>query len=225
MSVRSGRETKRHPLEVYKGFRIIKTEHITYHRSLWDNTRFDKNWIDSRDIYFNFCKEGEEKYPSKDYQIGVKTISECKEAIDKLLNGEDNGNGDIFYTHEEYQKYIKKPNEKCDYGYGYESLMKIMRQHQKADKRMQWFLEERLHDANFHTEGDILSTCDYEVFEDYCAQTNKFKEKFEVCTKTLRKCIKDPQTLVEGMNKAIADYLASQGIKDTSVEVKYCEVW
>ena len=54
MSWRSGKETKRHPLEVYKGFRIIKTEYITYHRNLWDNTRFDKNWIDSRDIYFNF---------------------------------------------------------------------------------------------------------------------------------------------------------------------------
>ena len=225
MSVRSGKETKRHPLEVYKGFRIIKTEHITYHRSLWDNTLFDKNWIDSRDIYFNFCKEGEEKYPSKDYQIGVKTISECKEAIDKFLNGKDKGNGDIFYTHEEYQKYVKSPNIKCDYAYGYDSLMKLMRQHQKADKRMQWFLEERLHDANFHSEGNILSTCDYTKFEEYVTNTNPFKEKFEVYTKTLKKRIKDPKKLEDGLNKVISDYLASQGIKDTSVVVKFCEEW
>jgi hypothetical protein len=100
-----------------------------------------------------------------------------------------------------------------------------MRQHQKADKRMQWFLEERLHDANFHTEGDILSTCDYAKFEEYVTNTNPFKEKFEVCTKTLKKRIKDPQTLVEGMNKVIADYLASQGIKDTSVNVRFIENW
>jgi hypothetical protein len=225
MSVRSGRETKRHPLEVYKGFRIIKTEHITYHRSLWDNTRFDKNWIDRKEVYFNFCKEGEEKYPSKDYQVGAKNVAECQEAIDKFLSGDSKDNGDIYYTHEEFQKYVKKPNEKCDYAYGYDSLMKLMRQHQKADKRMQWFLEERLHDANFHTEGDILSTCDYAKFEEYVTNTNPFKEKFEVCTKTLKKRIKDPQTLVEGMNKVIADYLASQGIKDTSVNVRFIENW
>lgn len=225
MSWRSGKETKRHPLEVYKGFRIIKTEHITYHRNLWDNTRFDRNWIDSRDIYFNFCKEGEEKYPSKDYQIGVKTISECKEAIDKFLNGEDKGNGDIFYTHEEFQKYVKKPNEKCDYAYGYDSLMKLMRQHQKADKRMQWFLEERLHDANFHSEGDILSEGNYEKFEEYVANTNPFNEKFEVYTHTKRKAIKDQKALEMVIKSAIDEALLRYGIKETSVEVKYCEVW
>ena len=225
MSVRSGRETKRHPLEVYKGFRIIKTEHITYHRSVWDNTQFDKHWIDSRDIYFNFCKEGDEKYPSKDYQIGVKTISECKEAIDKFLNGEDKGNGVIFYTHEEYQKYVKKPNDKCDYGYGYESLMKIMRQHQKADKRMQWFLEERLHDANFHSVANILSDGDYEKFENFVADDCKFNEKFEVYTHTKRKAIKDPKALEMVIKSAIDEALLRYGIKETSVEVKYCEVW
>jgi hypothetical protein len=192
---------------------------------MWNPEYFDKNWIDHKEVYYNFCKEGDEKLPSKDYQVGAKNVAECKEAIDKFLSGDNKGNGDIYYTHEEFQKYVKKPNEKCDYAYGYDSLMKLMRQHQKADKRMQWFLEERLHDANFHTEGDILSTCDYEVFEDYCAQQYAFKEKFEVITRTKRKPIKDPQTLVEGMNKVIADYLASQGIKDTSVNVRFIENW
>jgi hypothetical protein len=192
---------------------------------MWNPEYFDKNWIDHKEVYYNFCKEGDEKLPSKDYQVGAKNVAECKEAIDKYLSGDNKGNGDIYYTHEEFQKYVKKPNEKCDYGYGYDSLMKLMRQHQKADKRMQWFLEERLHDANFHTEGDILSTCDYAKFEEYVTNTKPFKEKFEVCTKTLKKRIKDPQTLVEGMNKVIADYLASQGIKDTSVSVRFIENW
>ena len=219
MSVRSGKKTSRNPMTLYKGFYVIQVTKIEYHRSIWNPEYFDKNWIDHKEVYYNFCKEGDEKLPSKDYQVGAKNVAECKEAIDKFLNG------DIYYTHEEFQKYVKKPNEKCDYGYGYDSLMKLMRQHQKADKRMQWFLEERLHDANFHTEGDILSTCDYEVFEDYCAQQYAFKEKFEVITRTKRKPIKDPQTLVEGMNKVIADYLASQGIKDTSVNVRFIENW
>jgi len=225
MSVRSGKETNRKPVMRYNGFYIIQVTKIEYHRSLWNHEYFDKNWIDKKEVYYNFCKEGDEKCPSKDYQVGAKNVADCKEAIDKFLNGDNKGNGDIYYTHEEYQKYVKKPNVKCDYGYGYDDLMKIMRQHQKADKRMKWFLEERLHDANFHSEGDILSTCDYAKFEEYVTKTNPFKEKFEVYTKTLKKCIKDPQTLVDGMNKAIADYLASQGIKDTSVKVKFCEEW
>ena len=225
MSVRSGKKTSRNPMTKYKGFTIIQVTKIEYHRSMWNPEYFDKNWIDHKEVYYNFCKEGDEKCPSKDYQIGVKSMEECKEAIDKFLSGDKKDNGDIYYTHEEYQKYVKKPNEKCDYGYGYDSLMKLMRQHQKADKRMRWFIEERLHDANFHTEGDILSTCDYAKFEEYVTNTNPFKEKFEVCTKTLKKRIKDPQTLVEGMNKVIADYLASQGIKDTSVNVRFIENW
>ena len=225
MSVRSGKKTSRNPMTLYKGFYVIQVTKIEYHRSMWNPEYFDKNWIDHKEVYYNFCKEGDEKLPSKDYQVGAKNVAECKEAIDKFLSGDNKGNGDIYYTHEEFQKYVKKPNEKCDYAYGYDSLMKLMRQHQKADKRMQWFLEERLHDANFHTEGDILSTCDYEVFEDYCAQQYAFKEKFEVITRTKRKPIKDPQTLVEGMNKVIADYLASQGIKDTSVNVRFIENW
>ena len=212
-------------MTLYKGFYVIQVTKIEYHRSMWNPEYFDKNWIDHKEVYYNFCKEGDEKLPSKDYQVAAKNVAECKEAIDKFLSGDNKGNGDIYYTHEEFQKYVKKPNEKCDYAYGYDSLMKLMRQHQKADKRMQWFLEERLHDANFHTEGDILSTCDYEVFEDYCAQQYAFKEKFEVITRTKRKPIKDPQTLVEGMNKVIADYLASQGIKDTSVNVRFIENW
>ena len=184
------REKPNGPLHWIKG--RDSADDLRYTAYMWNPEYFDKNWIDHKEVYYNFCKEGDEKYPSKDYQVAAKNVAECKEAIDKFLSGDSKGNGDIYYTHEEFQKYVKKPNEKCDYGYGYDSLMKLMRQHQKADKRMQWFLEERLHDANFHTEGDILSTCDYAKFEEYVTNTNPFKEKFEVCTKTLKKRIKDP---------------------------------
>jgi hypothetical protein len=151
--------------------------------------------------------------------VQAKNVEGCKEAIDKFLNG------DIYYTHAEYQKYVKSPNNKCDNAYGYDSLMKLMREHKKADKRMKWFLEERLHDANFHTAADYLSDCDYDGFEQFVAKDCQFHEKFEVYTHTMRKAIKDPKALEDGLNKVISDYLASQGIKDTSVEVKFCEEW
>ena len=225
MSVRSGKETKRTPMELYKGYRVIKVTKIEYHRSMWNPEYFDKNWIDKKEVHFDFCKEGNEKLPSQDYCVNAKTITDCKEAIDKFLNGDNKGNGDIYYTHAEFQKYVKSPNNKCDYAYGYDSLMKLMREHQKADKRMKWFLEERLHDANFHSEGDILSTCDYAKFEEYVTNTNPFKEKFEVYTHTKRKAIKDPKALERLIQSAIDEALLRYGIKETSVEVKYCEVW
>ena len=225
MSVRSGKETKRTPMELYKGYRIIKVTKIEYHRCIWDNSRFDKDWIDKKEVHFDFCKEGDEKLPSQDYCVNAKTITDCKDAIDKFLNGDNKGNGDIYYTHAEFQKYVKSPNNKCDYSYGYDSLMKIMRQHQKADKRMKWFLEERLHDANFHSEGDILATCNYAKFEEYITNTNPFKEKFEVYTMTKRKRIKDPKSLEKLIQSTIDEALLRYGIKETSVVVKFCEEW
>lgn len=225
MSVRSGKETNRTPMELYKGYRVIKVTKIEYHRSLWNPEYFDKNWIDSKEVYFDFCKEGNEKLPSQDYNVRAKTITDCKEAIDKFLNGEHKPNGDIYYTHAEFQKYVKSPNNKCDNAYGYDSLMKLMREHKKADKRMKWFLEERLHDANFHYDAGFLSDGDYEGFEKYVADQYRFKEKFEVYTRTMRKRIKDPQNLVDGLKMAIDAYFASKGIKDTSVEVRFCEEW
>ena len=131
MSVRSGKETKRFPRELYKGYRIIKTEDIKYHRCVWNEAYFDKNWIDSKDVYYNFCKEGNEKLPSQDYIVVAKTIDDCKEAIDKFLEDDT-----LYFTKAERTKYVKAPNKKCDYAYGYDSLMKLFKEHRKADKRI-----------------------------------------------------------------------------------------
>lgn len=224
MSVRSGHRTSRTPIGYYKGLCMIQVTEIDYERSISDSSRFS-NWIDKKEVHYDFCKEGNEKLPSQHYNVKAKNVEGCKEAIDKFLNGDKKDNGDIYYTHAEFQKYVKSPNNKCGYGYGYDSLMKVMREHKKADKRMKWFLEERLHDANFHYDAGFLSDGDYEGFEKYVTEEYQFKEKFEVYTKTMRKAIKDPKALEDGLNKVISDYLASQGIKDTSVKVRLCEEW
>ena len=219
MSTRSGHKTSRTPLEVYNGYRIIKVTEIEYERSIFDPSRYS-DYPKSKEIHYDFCKEGNEKKPSQHYGSWASNVKECKECIDNFIKDDS-----IYFTAEEREKYVHKPNRKCDYGYGYDSLMKIMREHQKADKRMKILLEDRLTDANFHSACGYLAAHDYEGFENFVANDCKFNEKFEIYTHTMRKAIKDPQTLVDGMNKAIADYLASQGIKDTSVEVKFCEEW
>ena len=169
MSVRSGRKTSRYPLDVYKGFRIIKVKIIEYYRSSF--SREYTNYPEKIETHYTFCKEGEEKRPSQDYNVWAKTQHECIECIDKFIK--DNS---LYYTHEEREKYVYKPNQKCGWGYGYESLMKLLKAHQKADKRMKILIEDRLTDANFHAESGFLSEGKYDEFIKIVRKTYPFRE-------------------------------------------------
>ena len=219
MSWRSGKKTSRNREATYKGFDIIQVTEIRYHKNIWGDG-YDKNWVDNKETHYDFCKEDNGTKPSQTYECWASNIAECKECIDNFIKDDT-----IYFTTEERQKYVKKPNEKCDYAYGYNRLMKVMREHQNANKRIKILVADRLEDANFHTECGFLRDEDYKGFEAYVAKEHTFKEKFEVYTKTQRKRIKDPKKLEDGLNKVISDYLASQGIKDTSVVVKFCEEW
>ena len=219
MSVRSGHKTSRNPMTNYKGFIIIKVTEIEYERSIFDPSRFS-NWPKSKEVHYDFCKEGNEKKPSQHYGAWASNIKECKECIDNFIK--DNS---IYFTAEEREKYVYRPNRKCGWGYGYDSLMKLLKEHQKADKRIKILLEDRLVDANFHSEAGLLANGDYEGYIELVRKTYKFREKFEVYTETECQRIKDPKQFEDGLAKVISDYLASQGVKDTSVNVKFIEDW
>ena len=221
MSTRSGKLTQR--MVVYhnhKGYDIVQVTVKHYYKPPYSSHYSDI--IDKVERYFTFCLHGEGNRPSMAYNLYLepKTIDEVKECIDKFIEDDS-----LYFTEGEREKYVYKPNKKCQFAYGYDSLMKIMREHQKASKRMKILLEDRLEAANFHTECGYLANHDYEGFEAFVTKDNTFNEKFEVYTMTQRKRIKDPKSLEEGLKKAMEDYLASQGIKDTSVEVKFCEEW
>ena len=219
MSVRSGHKTSREPLDIYNGYRIIKVTEIDYERSIFDQSRFS-NYPRRKEVHYDFCKEGNEKKPSQDYKVYAKNVAECKEYIDKFLEDDS-----TCFTAEEREKYVYKPNKKCGYGYGYDSLMKLLKEHQKADKRMKILIEDRLVDANFSSEAGLLANGDYEGYIELVRKDYKFREKFQVYTETECKRIKDPKQFEDGLAKVISDYLASQGIKDTSVNVKFIENW
>ena len=219
MSVRSGHKTSREPLDIYNGYRIIKVTEIDYERSIFDPSRFT-DYPKRKEVHYDFCVEGNEKTPSKHYDVYAKNVAECKERIDKFIEDDS-----TCFTAEERKKYVTDPNSKCGWGYGYDSLMKLLKEHKKATKRMKVLIEDRLSDANFHYESGLLAEGKYDEFEEFVTKDNPFIEKFEVYTTTLRKRIKDPKNLVEGLSKVINDYLASQGIKDTSVKVRFCEEW
>ena len=219
MSVRSGHKTSRNPMTNYKGFTIIQVTEIEYERSLFDPSLYS-GWPKSKEVHYDFCKEGNEKKPSQHYGAWASNVAECKECIDNFIKDDS-----IYFTAEEREKYVHKPNKKCDYGYGYDSLMKLLKEHQKATKRMKILIEDRLIDANFHSESGLLSEGKYDEFINLVRKTYKFREKFEVYTETECNRIKDPKQFEDGLAKVISDYLASQGVKDTSVNVRFIENW
>lgn len=221
MSVRSGHKTSRNPMTNHKGYTIIQVTEIEYERSIFDPSRYS-DWPKSKEVHYDFCKEGNEKKPSQHYGAWASNVAECKECIDNFIKDDS-----IYFTAEEREKYVWKPNKKCDYRYGYDSLMKLLKEHQKADKRIKILLEDRLVDANFHSEADLLANGDYEGYIELVKRDYPFKEKFEVYTFTECKPIKDPQRLEAHIKSAIEEYFKEHNmdIGNTSVKVKFCEEW
>ena len=219
MSTRSGRKTSRNKMTTYKGFDIIQVTIIEYYKPSY--SQYYTNIPNKKpEVHYDFCKEGESNRPSQAYEVWAKDVAKCKECIDNFIEDDT-----LYFTSEEREKYVYKPNHKCQWAYNYDSLMKIMREHQKADRRVKRLLEDRLEDANFHSWCGLLGEEKYDEYEKLAASELKLNEKFEVYTHTMRKRIKDPKRFEEGLKKVIEDYLVSQGVKDTSAEVKFCEEW
>lgn len=218
MSTRSGKKTSRNRMTTYKGFDIIQVVVIEYYKPSYSD--YYTNIVNKREVHYDFCKEGEGNRPSQAYECWASNVAECKECIDNFIKDDT-----IYFTHEEREKYVYKPNHKCDWAYGYDSLMKLMKEHQKATKRMKILIEDRLEDANFHSECGLLAKGDYDGFIALVTKDYQFHEKFEVYTSTECKRIKDPKQFEEGLAKVITEYLASQGVKNTTASVSFVENW
>lgn len=221
MSKTDGITRSRRKVDTYKGFAIIRV--LAVHH-WWNsfNKRYEMSsqYETKREVYYEFCKDGEENRPSQAYNVTKKTKDELKECIDSMISGEE-----IYFTEAEREKYVYGPNRKCEWAYGYNSLMKIIKEHKKAGKRMKILLEDRLDDANFHHEAGELSEGNYEALEDYIAKTYQFREKFEIYTSTMRKRIDNPEGLLDGLKKVLEGYLREAGVKDTSVDVAFVKEW
>lgn len=218
MSQRSGKSVSRRKVDTYEGFDIIRVTETRYYKSILSG--YYTSLIDSQKTYYEFCQEGQSNRPSQAYNAEFKNKQECIDAIDKFIEDDS-----IYFTHAEREKYVYKPNAKCNYGFGYDTLMKLLKDHQKASKRMKTLIEDRLEDANFHVECGFLSNGDYEGYIDHVRREYKFREKFEVYTATECKRIDNPKKFEEGLANVIEKYLAIQGVKDTSVRVRFVEDW
>jgi N6-adenosine-specific RNA methylase IME4 len=223
MSKTDGITRSRWKKESYKGFSIIGVCAVQHwYNNYQKRYEMSRQYETKRETYYEFCKEGDENSPSKAYTPYpyVKTIEDIQKCIDNFIKDDS-----IYFTDAEREKYVYKPNKKCDWGYGYDSLMKLLKEHKKATKRMRILIEDRLDDANFHYESGLLSQQKYDELEEYITNEYQFREKFEIITSTKRGRIKDPENLTEIINCAIFKALLDAGIKDTSISVKFIKEW
>lgn len=218
MSTRSGKKTSRNRMATYKGFDIIQVVVIKYYKPSYSD--YYTNIVDKKEVHYDFCKEGEYNKPSKAYECWASNVAECKECIDNFIKDDT-----IYFTAEEREKYVYRPNRKCDWAYDYDSLMKILKEHQKATKRMKILIEDRLTDANFHSESGLLAQGDYEGYKELVERDYQFQEKFEIITSSMCKRIRNPKQFELGLKNVIQNYLISQGVEKTSVKVKFIENW
>ena len=106
MSTRSGKKTSRNRMTTYKGFDIIQVVVIKYYKPSYSD--YYTNIVDKKEVHYDFCKEGEYNKPSKAYECCASNVAECKECIDNFIKDDT-----IYFTHEEREKYVYKPNHKC----------------------------------------------------------------------------------------------------------------
>ena len=210
-------KTSRMKVDSYRGYSIIKVTTSYFTKNIF-GVGFDSRWIDRKEVHFTFCKEGDEKRPTQEYNAWTKSIADCKACIDKFIDEDE-----LYFTDEERNKYVYGPNRKCQWAYGYDSLVKIMKAHKKADRRMKRLYEDRLTDANFHHYCGLLYEERYDEFENDAAHDFPIVEKMEVYIKPLRKGV-DANQVALGLQGVIDNYLRSIGVKDIeSTTVKVIE--
>lgn len=197
----------------YKGYDIIRVTTTYFHRSILSCGY--TGLVDRVHKEYTFCKTGLSNRPSQFYDAYADTPEKCCECIDKFLKDDS-----LYFTEEEREKWVRKPNRKNCWGFSYDSIMRLMRQHQKGDKRIKRLLEDRLTDANFHSFCDLIFDGKYKEFEELAARELFITERYDLEVKVSRKGIKDPKKFEEGLSKVISDYFKAQKL-DTSVYVKY----
>ena len=96
----------------------------------------------------------------------VVLLIDTEQSKDDVIAGKK-----FCYTNAEMRKYVYGPNCKNGWGFSQESLIELFDKWKRATPRIKNLYEERLTDANFHTECDILSTQGYDAAVEYVKKT------------------------------------------------------
>lgn len=159
--VKNGTKVIRTLVGSYKGYSIFKEVVKEFRRCFYTNEEFydNTNLLDKRVYYGVSTKNGGFRLSSERYAYCCYSENEAKSLIDRIEGGE------IVLTDKEQHDWVLKPNRENDWGFNTEMLLAIMRAYKKANPRRRIGYLERLEDANFHTECELLEEEDYEGFE------------------------------------------------------------
>ena len=103
MSKTDGITRSRNKVDSYKGFSIIKVLAVYHWYNNYDRRyEMSKQYETKREVYYEFCKEGDENRPAQAYGVypTPKSVETAKEAIDKMLSGEE-----IYFTDAEREQF------------------------------------------------------------------------------------------------------------------------
>ena len=137
----------------YKGYEILKV-HTIYHahqdyRGYWYGVK-------SEEDNYTLRKNG------KRCSVWLRDFKQITDFIDDVIAGKK-----FCYTNAEMRKYVYGPNYKNDWGFSQKSLIELFDKWKRATPRIKYLYEERLEDANFHSECDVLSTQGYDAAVEY----------------------------------------------------------
>lgn len=170
---KNGFETMTSIVDVYHGYAIVKITEKKYPRSAISH-EFLKIGAETI-VYYTFCQVDCVAKPSLQVATSFETETKCKEAIDSVIN-----DGAIYLTNEEKRKWVYEPNRKCSWAYCYKSLMKILKDFKKSDKRKQLAYIERLSEANFRHYADLLEKGFFDKYEKLAMSQFPIKTKLEI---------------------------------------------
>lgn len=163
---------KRQFVCTYRGYPIcleVITDYAVqrvFHES--GETLYDSDKVISTRLYYIPCvKGGNINNSSHRYAWQYTDVEGAKGMIDLIESGKR-----IALTEKERRDWVLRPNEKAQWGFSKQSLTALINAYRKetSPRRRMGYLE-RLEDANFHTEYELLENGEYDELEKLIADT------------------------------------------------------
>ena len=183
-------------IEHYKGYVILRVE--------CRSCSFDYS------TKYRFCKDGDISKRSQ-WDAGWYCSREgAKEVIDNIVD-----KGTVSLTTSEYKRWVLDPCAKAGYGWGYQSLKKIVKNYNKANDRRKVGYIEMFHNANYHSFANALEDGDKKALEEQLEDANHFREKFEVMLNIKDRNFTDEEgrEMAKVIEDAVYEALSKRGVK------------
>lgn len=140
----------------YKGYDIYRFKHKTLCWSDFDQA-YRKDWVLGIDDYYCFVKSGYGFVKACFFEMQFDSVADVEKCIDEMVSGKR-----IVLTIGEYNKWVRIPNSKNQWGFNKAMLKRLVRGYKTCkDPRRRYGYLERLTDINLHELCGLLESEDY----------------------------------------------------------------